>query len=127
MNKLVGSALQDFLDNIKAYYYFHLAIARDARMESGKASVKVKCVSGNIDRASGLAFGLRNVDNYFILHINALEDNILLFEYVNGERFAQVKVEHPIQSNTWYRISVELDRGKVRGCIDDKAVIEYGI
>ena len=125
MNRLVGPALQDFLDNVKAYYYFPLAIARDVRLEAGKASVRMKCISGNIDRAGGLAFGLRNVGNYFVLRINALEDNIILFEYVNGERFSRVKIDHPIQSNTWYRISVEIKEGTVRGYLDDKAVVEY--
>lgn len=126
MQKLVGPALQDFLDNIKAYYYFPLAIARDARMEAGRASVKVKCVGGNIDRAGGLAFGLRNVGNYFVLRVNALEDNIILFEYVNGERFARVDVKHPVRSDTWYRISVEFGAGRVRGYLDDTMVVDYG-
>ncbi len=125
MNKLVGPALQDFLDNIKAYYYFPLAIARDARLEAGRADVRMKCVSGNIDRAGGLAFGLRNVGNYFVLRINALEDNIILFEYVNGERFARAKVERPVHAGTWYRLGVEIGQGRVRGYLDDDAVVDY--
>jgi pyruvate,water dikinase len=60
-----------------------------------------------------------------VLRINALEDNVILFEYVNGERFARVNVSHPVRSDSWYRISVEIDKGEIRGCLDDRPVIGY--
>ncbi len=125
MNRLVGQAYQDFLDNIKAYYYFPLAVARDVQMQDGRVSVRVKCAGGHIDRAGGLAFGLRNMGNYFVLRINALEDNIILFEYVNGERTARVNVKRPVRSDQWYTLSVEIDQGTVRGYLDDTVMVEY--
>ena len=46
--------------------------------------------AGKIDQVAGLAFAIRDVGNYFVLRINALEDNFALFEYVNGKRFLRV-------------------------------------
>ena len=61
MGKMMGSKYQEFLDNIGAYYYFPLAIAKESWIGSGKASVRVKPVDGSIDRAGGLAFGIRDM------------------------------------------------------------------
>ena len=43
-------------------------------------------MSGNVDQAGGLAFGIRNINSYFVLRVNALENNVILFEYVNNKR-----------------------------------------
>ncbi len=85
----------------------------------------MKCARGNIDRAGGLVFGLKNAGNYFVLRINALEDNVILFEYVNGERFARITLRRPIRSDTWYRLSVEITKDRVQGRLDDTTVVDF--
>ena len=46
MVKMMGSKYQDFPDNIGAYYYFPLAIAKESWIESGRAEVKIKPIDG---------------------------------------------------------------------------------
>lgn len=125
MGKFVGSALQDFLDNIEAYYYFPLAIARDSELLDGKIHARVMARRGHIDRAGGIAFGIRNVSNYFVLRINALEDNVILFEYVNDKRVQRASVQRVIESNRWYDLGVEISGKTIRGFLDGEPVIEY--
>jgi len=122
---LVGKALQDFLDNVEAYYYFPLAIAKDVRISDGEVRVRVKPISGNIDRAGGIAFGMRDVSNYFALRINALEDNVILFEYVNGRRFERASARQPVPANHWYDLRVEVQDLDIRCYLDDKPVLDY--
>ncbi len=125
MGKLAGKALQDFLDNIEAYYYFPLAIAKNSEMSDGSVSVRVKPVSGHIDRAGGIAFGMKNVSNYFVLRINALEDNVVLFEYVNSKRIERASATRKITSGAWHTLKTEVSGSSIKGYFDGEQVIEY--
>ncbi len=125
MGKLVGPALQDFLDNMGAFYYFPIAVAKDSEISDGAISVKVKPVSGNIDRAGGLAFGIRNTGNYFVLRINAIEDNVILFEYVNNRRIQRMSIKEKIESDKWYQIIIEVKGMLIKGYLDGRPVVEH--
>jgi pyruvate, water dikinase len=125
MGKIVGKELQDFLDNIEAYYYFPLAIVKNSEIEDGDIRVKVKPVKGNIDRAGGIAFGIRNIANYFAFRINALEDNVILFEYINNKRIERGRVDKEIDANVWYVLRIEIKGNSIKGFIDEEPVIEY--
>ncbi|MEW5745201.1 MAG: PEP/pyruvate-binding domain-containing protein [Nitrospirota bacterium] len=125
VGKFVGPSLQEFLDTIEAYYYFPLAIAKDSEMADGSVSVRVKPIGGHIDRAGGIAFGVRNASNYFVLRINALEDNVILFEYVNNKRIKRVGAQETIRSGTWYELKVEVSGNRIRGCLDGRVVVEH--
>jgi pyruvate, water dikinase len=123
--KFVGQKVQELLDNIEAYYYFPLAIAKSSEISDGKVSVRIKPIKGHIDRAGGIAFGIQNSSNYYVLRINALEDNIILFEYVNSKRYQRVALNEKISSSTWYELSVEILGNSIRGYLDGTPVIEY--
>jgi len=125
MGRIIGKELQDFLDNIEAYYYFPVAIVKNSEITDGSISVQIKPVSGNIDRAGGIAFGIRNIANYFVLRINALEDNLILFEYINNKRFERVRIDKRVDSNIWYQLRVEINRNVIKGFINDEVVMEY--
>jgi pyruvate,water dikinase len=125
MGKMMGVKYQEFLDNIGAYYYFPLAIAKESWIDSGKAEVKVKPVGGSIDRAGGLAFGIKDINNYFVFRINALEGNVILFEFLRGKRIQRVSVERPIETSRWYDLSIELRGNEMLGLLDGEVVIRY--
>ena len=117
--------MQDFLDNIEAYYYFPLAIAKNSDMEDGTIRANIKAVGGHIDRAGGIAFGIQNAGNYFVLRMNALEDNVILFEYKENKRSQRVSVTEPIESQKWYELAVEISGRDIKGYLDGKMVLEY--
>ncbi len=125
MNKLVGQALQEFLDNVEAYYYFPLAVAKDVRISDGAVRVRVKPMSGNIDRAGGIAFGMGDVSNYFAFRINALEDNVILFEFVNGRRIERASLHEKISSGQWHELRVEVRERDIRCFLNNRVVLEY--
>ncbi len=123
--KFIGQKVQELLDNIEAYYYFPLAIAKNSEMSDGKVSVRVKPVRGHIDRAGGIAFGILNSSYYYVIRINALEDNIILFEYVNGKRYQRAAINEKIHPDRWCELSVEVRGKRIRGFLDGDPVIEY--
>lgn len=125
MGRFFGSGYQEFLDNIRAYYYFPLAIAKESSMETGTVSVKVRLVSGSIDQAGGIAFGIRDVANYFVFRINALENNAILFEFKHSKRIQLVTVDAPIRANVWHTLQVDMDGSGLKAYLNGRLVIEY--
>jgi pyruvate,water dikinase len=125
IGKTLGGAYHDFLDTIGAYYYFPLAIAKDGTLGNGRIQVDVKPERGNLDRAGGIVFGLRNAANYFVFRINALEDNAILFEFVNGRRIKRQTLDMLVAANTWYRLSVTIDNHAIRCQAGDRHSLEY--
>jgi pyruvate,water dikinase len=126
MGTLVGRPkFQDFLDNIGAYFYFPLAIAKDSEIGDGLVRVRVKPVRGDIDRAGGIVFGLRDVSNYYVLRINSLENNVILFEFVNSKRVERVSVPAKIPSGQWYDIAVRIQGNTIEGFLDNRTVLTY--
>jgi len=123
--KFLGASLQEFLDNIEAYYYFPLAIAKKSDMEDGTISAHIRAVGGHIDRAGGIAFGIQNAGNYFVLRINALEDNVILFEYKENKRYQRISVTEKIESQKWYELSVEIRGKEITGYLSGEKVLEY--
>lgn len=95
------------LSKDKTDYRFPLAITDDGSFENLDVSVKFKAVSGDIDRAGGLVFRLKDANNYYIVRANALEDNYRLYRVVAGKRqqFAGASVK--VSSGEWHELRVE--------------------
>jgi pyruvate,water dikinase len=125
MSRFVGKRYQDFLDNIEAYWYFPLIIAKDSSMADGRAEVSIKPVSGVIDQAGGLAFAIRDWANYLVFRINSLENNAILFEFRNGKRFELISVEIPVACGKWHRLAIETRGQQVLAFVDDRQITSH--
>lgn len=125
MGLIVGVKYKEFLDSIGAYFYFPLAIAKESFVTDAVLKVRAQAAAGKIDQVAGLAFAIRDVGNYFVLRINALEDNFALFEYVNGKRFLRTKVPASIVRGEWYEISVAVQGHTLKGYLDGELRLEY--
>ncbi|MBV5328710.1 MAG: hypothetical protein JZU65_13955 [Chlorobium sp.] len=125
MGKVAGQKYQEFLDNVGAYYHFPLAIAKESSVGDAAISVQVQPMGGRIDQAGGLAFGLRNVGNYFVLRINALEYSLILFEFVNNRRYERANASVEIETGQCYTLRVEVTDRQLKGYLDGKLLMEY--
>ena len=125
LNRMIGAKYQQFLDNIQAYFYFPLAIAKDGFLSNGMVSAGVMPVAGSIDQAGGIAFGIQNIGNYFVFRLNSLEDNLILFEYVNSRRIERESVTRPLKSGRWYRLKVHIEDRQLAAFIDEEPVMTY--
>jgi len=125
MGRLVGVKYKEFIDNIGAYFYFPLAIAKESFVTDAVLRVKAQVSAGKIDQVAGLAFAIRDVGNYFVLRINSLEDNFALFEYVNSKRFLRFKAAAAITLGEWYEISVVVQGRTLKGYLDGELQVEY--
>lgn len=125
MGKLSGRKYQRFLDNVEAYFYFPLAVAKGSDMEDGRISLKVKPVAGAIDQAGGLAFAVRTAGTYLVLRINALEDNLILFAFQDGRRSELASAHLPVATGQWRELAVDVQGDTVTGFVDGKPYIVH--
>ncbi|HSB08611.1 MAG TPA: family 16 glycoside hydrolase [Blastocatellia bacterium] len=91
----------------KTDYRFPLAIEDDGTFQDLEMSVKFKAVAGEVDRAAGLAFRLRDANNYYIVRANALEGNYRLYHVVKGRRVQFAGANVRVASGEWHELRVE--------------------
>jgi pyruvate,water dikinase len=125
MGKMIGSKYQQFLERIQAYHYFPIAIAKKRAVSNGSLQVRIMAESGCLDRAGGLAFAVKNAGNYFVLALNALQDRVTLFQFMNNRPVKRVAHDRKIESGEWYLVRVEIVGHRMSGYMNDELVIEY--
>jgi hypothetical protein len=88
----------------KTDYRFPLAVFDQPVLQDLDVAVRFKPVSGEVDRAAGIALRLVDRDNYYVVRANALEDNVRLYRVVKGDRqqFAGANVKVP--SGVWQEL-----------------------
>lgn len=118
---------ESILDEIKAYYYFPLALVKDATFTGGDLSVDIMPVSGKVDQAGGIAFGMADPSSYWVLRINANEDNCMLFEYVKARRLTRFNRKLALQSGAWRTLTASIAGKRVKALVDGKLIFEYDL
>ncbi|HWO00545.1 MAG TPA: family 16 glycoside hydrolase [Blastocatellia bacterium] len=101
----------------KTDYRFPLAIADDGSFQNLEMSVKFKAVSGEVDRAAGMVFRLKDANNYYIVRANALENNYRLYHVVDGRRVQFAGANVKVASSEWHELRVE--------CVGDHITCYY--
>ena len=91
----------------KTDYRFPLAIADEGSFKDMALSVKFKAVSGEVDRAAGLVFRLKDANNYYMVRANAIEDNYRLYHVVSGKRVQFAGANFKVASGEWHELRVE--------------------
>jgi len=112
------------LSRDKTDYRFPLAISDEGSFKDLELSVKFKAVSGEVDRAAGLVFRLKDANNYYIVRANALEGNYRLYHVVTGKRqqFAGANVK--VASDEWHELKVECVGNKITCYYDGEKKID---
>ena len=121
----MGAKYQQFLDNVQAYFYFPLAVAKEGYLAADRISVEVRPVEGLIDQAGGIAFGIQNIGNYFVFRLNSLEDNLILFEYVNSRRVERKSVARTLKAGQWYQLKIDVTNRSLTAYIDAEPAMTY--
>ena len=105
-------------------YRFPLLIADQGSFKDLEISVKFKAVEGEVDRAGGLIFRLKDANNYYIVRANALEDNYRLYHVVNGSRRQFAGANFKVTSGEWHELRVEAVGNKLVCYFDGAKKIE---
>lgn len=126
---LYGEKGPNFLKNIAVYKAFPLSIYREVKnFDNGTLSVSFKAISGKEDQAAGIAFNIRETGEYVAVRANALENNLILFSFTNGQRSHVMDVENvPTATQQWHTLKVVIKGNKVEGYVDDKKYLDYAL
>ena len=108
--RLYGDRYAEFLDGVKAFAYFPLALWQgDCSGDNLTLSVRFYPQAGRIDQAAGLVWGAAPDGSYFGVRANALEDNLLFFRVVRGKRTIIDTVRAvSTPTRTWHTLKVTL-------------------
>jgi hypothetical protein len=98
-------------------YRFPLLIADEGSFRDLEVTVRFKAVSGDMDQAGGLAFRLKDANNYYIARANAREGNYRLFRVVAGRRRTFAGANLDVTSGAWHELRVE--------CVGNKIICYY--
>lgn len=108
--RLYGDRYAEFLDGVKAFAFFPLAIWKgDVPGGDIRISLRFYPQAGKIDQAAGIAFAIAPDGSYLGARANALEDNILFFRVVKGRRSIIDTIRSTsTPTKTWHTLAVEL-------------------
>jgi hypothetical protein len=111
--RLYGDRYAEFLDGVKAFAFFPLAVWKGERPPGDiRVSIRFYPESGRIDQAAGIAFAIAPDGSYLGARANALEDNILFFRVVKGKRTLIDTIRNTATpSKTWHTFAIDL-RGR---------------
>jgi hypothetical protein len=84
--RLYGDRYAEFLDGVKAFAFFPLAIWKNECAAARHFSVRFYPIAGRIDQGAGIAFDVGTDGSYYGFRANALENNMLFFKVVKGKR-----------------------------------------
>ena len=108
--RLYGDRYAEFLDGVKAFAFFPLAVWQ-GECPTGDLNLSVRFwpQAGRIDQAAGLVWSVAPDGSYTGVRANALEDNLLFFQVVRGKRTILETVRGvSTPSRTWHVLGVTL-------------------
>jgi len=85
-------------------YRFPMAVFDQPVLADLDVAVSFKPVSGEVDRAAGIAVRLIDRDNYYVVRANALEDNVRLYKVVKGDRQQFAGANAKVPSGVWQEL-----------------------
>lgn len=125
---IYGSKHEDFVDNVKAFAYFPISVAKDIPdFQNGEISMKFKMISGQLDKCAGILFNVKPNGDYLTVRFNGKEDNLVLWTFKQGKRsFVKRGTENmPLQLGQWYDMKIAVHGTQIEGYLNGKKLIDY--
>src|SRR5438093_1702768 len=97
----------------------------DTNLKDGFVEVKFKSLSGKEDQAGGVVWRLKDANNYYVARANALEDNVTIYDTVNGRRTERKRANMKVASNQWHTLRVDFQGTRFTVTFDRKKAIEW--
>jgi hypothetical protein len=125
---IYGARHEAFIDNVKAFAYFPIAVAKDVDdFRNGEIAMRFKLVGGTLDRCAGILFDVQPNGDYLAVRFNGTEDNLVLWKFVNGKRsFVKKGIENvPLPMNTWHGMKIVVKGTQLEGWLDGRKLLDY--
>ena len=127
---ICGARHEEFIDNVQAFAYFPIAVARDVEnFENGEISVKFKMIGGALNRCSGIVFNVKPNGDYLTVRFNGTEDDVVLWTFNSGKRsFVKRAAESvPLEIGGWHELKIGVHGITLSGYLDGKQLLEHNL
>src|SRR3954466_12315897 len=104
---------------------YPVCFKNDTSLQDGFVEVKFKAIAGKEDRAGGVAWRIKDSNNYYVARANALEDNVAIYHTVNGRRTEKKRSNMKVASNQWHTLRVEFQGHHFTVVCDGKKALEW--
>jgi hypothetical protein len=125
---LYGARNEEFIESIKAFAYFPIAVAKGVDdFRNGEISVRFQMIGGTLDRCAGILFNVKPNGDYLTVRFNGTEDNVVLWTFNSGVRkFVKRAPETvPLELGTWHTLRIAVHGTELKGYLDDKLLLEH--
>ena len=125
---IYGSRHEEFIDNVKAFAYFPIAVAQGVDdFRNGEISMRFQIVEGALDRCAGILFNVKPNGDYLAVRFNGMEDNLVLWTFNKGVRkfVKRAPEEVPLKLKEWYTMKIAVHGTKLEGWLNGKMILEY--
>ena len=125
---LYGAKHDEFVDSVKAFAYFPIAVAQGVDdFHDGEISMRFKLMDGALDQCAGILFNVKTNGDYLTVRYNRKDTNLVLWTFNKGVRkFVKKGVEDAtLDMKTWHTIKIAVDGTRLQGFLDGKAQIDY--
>lgn len=125
---IYGARHEAFLDNVRQFAYFPIAVAKDVGdFSNGEIATRFKLVGGTLDRCAGILFNVQPNGDYLAVRFNGTEDNLVLWKFVAGRRsFVKRGAENvPIGTGSWHDMKIVVNGTQLEGWLDGRKLLDY--
>src|SRR4029079_10550478 len=108
---LYGARNEEFIESIKAFAYFPIAVYKGVdSFENGDISVRFQMVGGALDRCAGILFNVKPHGDYLGVRYNCTEDTLVLRRMNTGVRkfVNRASTLVPLELGTWHTLKVSI-------------------
>lgn len=103
--------------------HFPLLIFAEQSFGDFTFTTRFKTVAGDKERMAGVAFRLRDEQNYYVVRASSLGNNLRFYKFVNGQRSAPIGPEVPVPSGVWHELSIQCQGNQIRIRLNGREVI----
>jgi hypothetical protein len=130
--KLYGTTNEELMDNAKQFAYFPVSVLKTVdNFSEGTISVKFKTVAGDLDRASGILFNVKENGDWLAVRYNDTENNVALWEFHNGLRrpvkFSDRAKKFMLDRAAWHDLKMSVEGTAFKAWIDGELALEHAL
>jgi 3-keto-disaccharide hydrolase len=105
-------------------YQFPVAVIDSSSYKDLQLSVRFKPLKGRIDQGAGLVFRYEDINNYYVVRANALEDNVNLYKVVDGSRTNLTSVDVRVTTNQWHTLIIKAQGDQIECIYEGQKLFE---
>lgn len=98
---------------------FPMLLVEGETFENFTFKTRFKLLAGETEQMAGLAFRVKDENNYYVLRVSALGRTMKFYKFVDGIRSRPVGPDDiPVEAGKWHELAVQCEGNKIRCYLD---------